>query len=154
MPRRFKNSRFYKETFYALGFVGVERTAQTVKRTPADLTRREIEELYHFSVGSVPGRQIVDGKEYAALLEKLNIGSDDAYWITKHKYRPEVTVPLARKYFPNQFPEPGSQPKPIQRRLTRQLENALILATGSLLHHGQAICSALFQLWRGPSSQQ
>lgn len=153
MPRRFVNMRFKTGTYYATGSIGVEGTSQTVKRAPADLTKREIEELYDFCVRSVPGRQVPDGTEYSALLAKLNIGSDDAFWITKHKYRPEVTVPLARKYFPNQFPEPKYQATPIKRRPTYSFENAVIRATGALLQHSQATCRALFEVWRGPSSQ-
>jgi hypothetical protein len=104
MPRRIRNMEFYKEILSVLGLIGVGRTSQAAKRTPADLTKREVKTLYHYSVRSVVDQQNFDAEEYLALLERLNIGSDDAYWITKHKYRPEVTVPLARKYFPNLFP--------------------------------------------------
>jgi len=88
----------------ALGLISVGNTSQIPKRTPADLTKSEVKKLYNYSVRSILGQQKFDAEEYRALLEKLNIDSDDAYWITKHKYRPEVTVPLARKYFPNLFP--------------------------------------------------
>jgi len=153
MPGRFMTMRSYQEPLSALGRIDVGEPSPTAKRTPADLTKREIEELYNFSVGSVLGHRVFDGKQYLALLEKLNIGSDDAYWITKHKYRPEVTVPLARKYFPNQFPEPGSQPKLTRRRATHRLENALRIAGGAFLRLGHAAGKACFELWRRPASQ-
>lgn len=154
MPRRLVNLRFYKELLYEPRFTGVGKTFRASKRTPAELTKREIEELYNFSVGPVPGRRNLDGKEYAALLERLNIDFNDAYWITKHKYRPEVTVPLARKYFPNQFPGPRSRPDPTTHRPIRRFGNALKNVAGSLLQEGPATCRTLFQLRRGPSSQR
>jgi hypothetical protein len=104
MPGRISNMGFRKEISSALGLIGVGRTSQMAKRTPADLTKREVKKLYNYSVKSVLDQRNFDPEEYLALVERLNIDSDDAYWITKHKYRPEVTVPLARKYFPNLFP--------------------------------------------------
>jgi hypothetical protein len=104
MPRRIKNMELCKEILLVLRLFGVGKTSQLARRTPKDLTKREIKTLYKYSVRSDLDEQHFDAEEYLALLERLNIDSDDAYWITKHKYRPEVTVPLARKYFPNLFP--------------------------------------------------